>query len=200
MNSVRTSEIVNLFNRWLKRYSPPLNIKSNPEAINDEVNSLLGVLVKYSPMQEYKAYLAKVFDQLEYQMKTRAWPTKGELGAVCVNVKKENLHLYSDPEAPRPEPRSEAEIYAKVMQAGGTVPETWLIGQRAEELVATGIVDPQLLKKYRLGVYHQRASLYGQSAAERWWVSTFGSEPIPNRGSATPPNDPVIPARTKEGA
>lgn len=200
MIDTRTNEIGIAFKRWLERYSPPLNIRNNSRAVDDEANALFGVLLKLAPNRGYNAFLETVFDQLEYQMKTRTWPTKNELGAACSNVRKENKHSYRDADEPRQKAISEADRIAQKMLDGGPVPETWLYGKRADELLATGFVDDHHLGQYKQVAYNSRANLYGQTSAEQWWMSKFGSEPVPDPAHATPRHGTKLSTRMQEEA
>ena len=165
MTAIRTAEITGLLTRWLERYTPPAQIRENERAQQDEAQALLAVLLRFAPQTGYGDFVAKAFDQLEYQMKTRAWPTKGELGAVCSNLRKE---------APRAtditgnaDMTAEA-ITARRMQRGEPVGEGWLYGRAAVELIAAGLVDRETMTRYRSLAFFARKDLYGEAAAKAW--------------------------------
>lgn len=82
----RTAEIFAMLERWLRRFSPPIAMRDNAEAQQDEVESLGSVLVRFAPQTSPAQWVKTVLDRLEYGMKTRAWPTKGELAEVCTSM------------------------------------------------------------------------------------------------------------------
>jgi hypothetical protein len=162
--TMRSAEISGLLTRWLERYTPPAQIRDNQRAQQDEAEALLAVLLRFAPQADYGAFVARALDQLEYQMKTRAWPTKGELGAVCSNMRKD---------APRPDDLTGPDmapeaITARRMERGETVGEGWLYGRSAVELIATGAVTRETMERYRSAAYLSRKALYGEAAAAAW--------------------------------
>jgi hypothetical protein len=87
--SVRTEIIHGILSRWLDRYSPPVAMKDNRQAIQDEAEALLRVLLRFAPKEGYEGWVADALDRCAYGMKTRAWPTVGDLGAACSNLRKD---------------------------------------------------------------------------------------------------------------
>jgi hypothetical protein len=87
--SVRTETIHGILSRWLDRYSPPQGMKDNPQAIQDEAEALLRVLLRFAPREAYDMWVRDALDRCAYTMKTRAWPTVGDLGAACSNLRKD---------------------------------------------------------------------------------------------------------------
>lgn len=163
--SIRSTEITGILTRWLERYSPPANIRDKPRAQQDEAEALLSVLMRFAPQAEYVPWVEKALDQLEYQMKTRAWPTKGELGSVCSNLRKETRQQVTDATQPDRDPAS---VAARRMEAGEPVGEGWLYGIEACELIAKGLVSEDRMRAYRSAMFHARKSTYGEAAALSW--------------------------------
>ena len=159
MTAFRKTEIASQLTRWLERYSPPMSIKDNPRAQQDEVESLLRVLLKFAPASDYTPWVNHALDRLEYQMKTRAWPTKGELGAVCSNIRKE------DPAAAPTWSLDTYEIHAKRIRAGDPVGDAWLYGRQALELIERGLVSEQDLKPGRSGLFFAMREAWGEDRA-----------------------------------
>lgn len=164
MSTLRKAEIQGMLARWLERYSPPSQIRDNNRAQQDEVESLLGVLLKFAPGSDYTGFINRVFDQLEYQMKTRAWPTKGEVGAVCSNLRKEmpkaeQTSLDTD--------MSDAGIFARQMARGESVPVGALYGIVACEMIARGLVDEATMRAYRSNWFFARQRVYDEDRARR---------------------------------
>lgn len=162
MTAMRTAEITGLLTRWLERYSPPSQIRDNQRAQQDEAQALLAVLLRFAPQAGYAEFVARAFDQLEYQMKTRAWPTKGELGAVCSNLRKETVKAV---DLTGGDDMSPASINARRMQRGEPVGEGWLYGTNACDLIATGLVDEATMTRYRSGAFLARKATYGEATA-----------------------------------
>lgn len=164
MTALHRAEISQILLRWLERYSPPSAIKDNPRAQQDEVDSLLAVLVKFAPHDEAGPWVRRALDQLEYQMKTRAWPTKGEVGAVCSNLRKQKAAATPvDALDMRPEA-----VTARRMHRGEGVGESWLWGRLACDLAASGLIDADLMGRYRSAAFLARREAYGEADALTW--------------------------------
>ena len=166
MSTMRTAEIRGLLERWLERYSPPRSLDGNARAQQDEAQALLGVLSRFAPQVDYADFCGRAFLQMDYQMKTRAWPTTGEFGAVCSKLRKEAGKAGADqgegvslvPEV----------VTAELMRKGKPVGEGWLYGVNACAMIATGLVDQGTMRAYRSGAFFARKSLYGEAAALVW--------------------------------
>lgn len=81
--TARTDELSERFTEWLDRYSPPRHMATNPKAMQAEADALLGILARYAPREGYAAWVVEILDRLSSGMKTRAWPTVGEMTEVC---------------------------------------------------------------------------------------------------------------------
>jgi hypothetical protein len=165
MSNFHKSEVSAVLARWLERYSPPMAIKENARAQQDEVEALLSVLLRFAPKNEPGPWVRRALDKLEYQMKTRAWPTKGELGAVCSNMRKEgdtggSTAIVVD--------MSDCAVAGRKMQRGDPVSASWLYGRMACELIAGRFVDEETMTKYRSGAFFARRDVYGEKAALAW--------------------------------
>lgn len=167
MTDARTREIKDRLDGWLGRYTPPKAIRSNPEAVKQELMSLLRIMLKYAPTEGYERWCQQAFDACSEIMKTRAWPTANELGSACIGLRKEaqgSAHYgYS-----RPEARTAAEITAGKIAQGEAVGEGWLYGILACELIANKLVSQSDMTRYRSAAYHNRCQMYGEDAALNW--------------------------------
>ena len=161
MSSLRTAEVSQILSRWLDRYSPPLSMKDKPRAIQDEAEALLRVLLKFAPQDGYAGWINRALDQLEYQMKTRAWPTKGELGSVCSNMRKE-AHEAGGSVAWVLDP---VEIAAKRINDKGMVGDEWIYGKRALELTSRNLVTEGQLNEYRSTLFFNMKETWGEDKA-----------------------------------
>ncbi|NBT33510.1 MAG: hypothetical protein EBT13_16865, partial [Rhodobacteraceae bacterium] len=128
-------------------------------------DALLSVLLKFAPKSEAGPWVRNALDKLEYQMKTRAWPTKGELGAVCSNLRKEAPRIDGDATGPDMTPEA---INGRRMMKGEPVGESWLYGVLACELIAGRHVDEATMTAYRSGAFFARREMYGDEAAKAW--------------------------------
>lgn len=166
MTAMRTAEISGIFTRWLERYSPPAHMRDNSRAQQDEVTALLGVLLRFAPENGYMDFLAKVIDQIELQMKTRAWPTKGEICAVCIDVRKSLQQSQMD--KTNSVNMTDVAIAARRMHRGEPIGENWLYGINACELIRRDLVDQNTLDSYRRGAFLERRASYGEAEALKW--------------------------------
>ena len=161
MSSLRTADISKTLSRWLDRYSPPMSMKDKPQAIQDEAEALLRVLLKFAPREGYDGWINRALDQLEYQMKTRAWPTKGELGSVCSNMRKDAAALVQgevwvlDP----------AVIAGKRIEAKTPIGDEWIYGKRALELVQRNLATEGQLNEYRSTLFFDMKATWGEDKA-----------------------------------
>lgn len=169
MTSLRNAEIAKHLNDWLfsGRYNPPRDFRGNERAEQAEAEALLGVLLKFAPQVDPSPFIKRVLDQLEYQMKVRVWPNKGELGAVCANIRKEAPPSDSAGSG-REVDMTDAAVTARKMQAGLPVGEGALWGSLAVEIAARGLIDADTMRRYRSGAFLARKTAYGEASALAW--------------------------------
>lgn len=160
--SIRHAEIAKALTQWLESYSPPRNLAGNPEGLQRESERLLSVLTKFAPQDGYNGWVASVLDQCAYQMKTRAWPTVGELGAACSNARK-SMPVTTTQTAFDP-----YELNANRMKAGEHVGEGYLYGREAVEMIARRLIDQETMTRYRSAAFLTRKQLYGEASALEW--------------------------------
>lgn len=161
--NLRQAEIAQALTRWLDRYSCPQHLREKPEAAQAEAEKIAGVLSKMAPSTEVQPFLNRVFDALDYQMKTRAWPTVGEVAAVCSNIRKEVTFTSEPTEAKTP-----MEIVSAKMERGESVGDGWLWGRDAVDLIRAGKVTREVMEKYRSAAFFARKDTYGEDAALAW--------------------------------
>jgi hypothetical protein len=166
--SLRKVEIAQALSNWLDRYSCPMHLREKPEAAQKEAEALAGVLTRFAPNEEFQPFLNRVFSQLDYQMKTRAWPTVSEMGAACSNVRKESRHGNSQGDTGLDVDMRPEAITARAMLAGKPVGEGWLYGRSAVDMIAAGLIDKDTMDRYRSGAFFARKDLYGEEKALEW--------------------------------
>lgn len=163
--SIREAEIANCLSRWLDRYAVPVHLRDKPEASQAEAESFARTLCKFAPAMDYITFLNQVFNQVDFQARTRFWPTVGELGAACSNVRKGTKLLHQPADAP--DLRSVA-IIARKMTRGESVGDGFLWGIAAVELIAERLVNEATMRNYRITALNYRKAAYGEKAALRW--------------------------------
>lgn len=163
--NIRTETIAKIFQSWLKRYSPPRMMADDAETQKAERDTLLRVLLHFAPQADYDSWTHRALDKLEYQMKTRAWPTKGELGSVCSNLRKDGAASGAIPASDWV--LDPVKIAAKRMNAGDGVGDDWLYGVLCVRLMAAGEVSQDTLRKYRSSYFFSLKDSLGDEAAAR---------------------------------
>jgi hypothetical protein len=126
--------------------------------VQDEADALLRVLLKFAPAEGYSSWVDHALEKCAYQMKTRAWPTQGELGAVCSNIRKET------PSAPLPV-TDDVERMASRIRQGMPVGDGWLYGRGAVEMINRGLVTESDLSGYRSGLFFEMREVWGEAQA-----------------------------------
>lgn len=86
--SIREAEIAKYLTSWLDRYAVPIHLRDKPETTQAEAECLARILCQFAPETDYVPFLKNLFDEVDLQMKTRAWPAVGEVGAVRSNLRK----------------------------------------------------------------------------------------------------------------
>ena len=162
--NMRDTDISHRVNEWLDRFSVPAHLKDKATAAQQEAEAILRMFLRYCPRDEYVPFLNRVFDQIDYQKKTRYWPTPQEVGAVCVNILKDN----PKPGTSIDRDMSTEAIMARRMERGDPVGEGFLYGRAAVDLIATGLVSRETMEAYRKGAFWNRAGIYGQEQAREW--------------------------------
>lgn len=158
--SMKHTEIAQVLTRWLERFTPPVSIRDNQRAAQDAADALLRTILRFAPHSDYTPWVHNVLDRVEYQMKTRAWPTVNEVGAVCSNLRKES-------------PKADGaawtldrfEIAAKRIREKQPVGDNWIYGPDAHELVTRGLATESDLDAYRSGLFFRLKDAWGPDRA-----------------------------------
>lgn len=187
---IRDQAITEEFMNWLGRYSPRFAIRENERAMADEVNALMRILLKFAPTTDYLSWLQKITDQLDFQMKSQTWPTVAEVGAVCVNIAKDKPKGGTAVEYVFDSYR----INAARMEKGEGVPEGFIFGREAVEMVKRGLLSPDTLRRYRTGWFLNAKSVYGEEEALRMEREMLrkhdAAEGVWSREPSPPPEKP----------
>lgn len=164
----RQIEITTALTEWLDRYSCPSNLRDKPKAAQAEAEALAAVLLRYAPSSEYQPFLNRVFSKLDYQLKTRAWPTVSEIATVCDNTRNDAARggqMLQDGGGKDMRPCA---IAARCMNEGKPVAEGWLYGRNAVEMIAESLIDQDTMTRYRSSAFLRRKDLYGEGPALAW--------------------------------
>jgi hypothetical protein len=159
----RRTEIATTLKRWLDRYSPPAAMKDKPQAMADEIDAMMRQLLRFAPQTGYGDFVAEVLERVEAGMRTRAWPTVGEVGVVAGAMRKERGG--ENRVADATVAFDEYEIAAKKMRAGDAVGQQYIYGPKAKELEARGFVDDATFRKYRSSLFFSLRGMYGGDRA-----------------------------------
>lgn len=162
--NVRTETIAKTFAAFLDRYSPPQAIRGRDDLEKVERDGLLRVLLKFAPRDGYDRWVDRALDKLEYQMKTRAWPTKSELGSVCSNLRKDTAQSEGVEAPPMKTPH---QIMADRISNGKPIGDEWLYGRRAVELLTAGLVGRDDMRRYRSQLYFSMKDVWGEDVARQ---------------------------------
>jgi len=152
----RNEAIAEELRRWLERYSPPLSLRANPRAMQDETTALLKILVRKAPNEGYLQWCQDVFEECSKLMKTRAWPTVNELGSACSAMARRGGNIPNalwemDPLA----------LAARRIKSGEPVGDGYIYGHLAHQLLTAGMVTEDDLKPYRSGLFFMMKDAWG---------------------------------------
>jgi len=187
--STRTEGLTEEITLWLDRYSPRRALQSNEQAMAAEINALMRVVLKMAPITDYTRWLERVTTQLDFQMKTSAWPTVSEVGAACSNINK-SVALGSQRKGVM---KSPPEIMAARMNAGEDVGDGWIYGRGAVEVMRTGQVSQETMRKYRSALYFAFKDFYGEDIAkarEADWIARHEAAESLEAASDMPKGEP----------
>lgn len=80
---VATADISMRVTRWLTRFSPPKQIASIPQAMQDDADALLRIFLDHAPDDGWQDWFDDALRRLEAGMTTRSWPAPGEVVRAC---------------------------------------------------------------------------------------------------------------------
>lgn len=163
----RAEALTDEFMNWLGRYSPRIVLRANERAMADEVNALMRVIMKFAPASNYLAWLSRVTEQLDFQMKTQSWPTVSEIGAVCSNIAKERPGNSGQNGKPVDYVFDSYHINSQRMKNGEAVPEGYVFGREAVEMVRRGLMTMDVMRDYRSTWFFKMKDVYGEVEARR---------------------------------
>lgn len=150
---MRTDAISDQLHSFLERYSPPRNLAGNERALQAELDELLRVLLTIAPTANgYVEWTIGTLRTLSERMQTRSWPTVGELYKVAMERRPKPFKTIKIGAAESDRSHN-VQIMARRMKSGEAVGEEWLYGRCALELVASGLVSDETLRKYQSALW-----------------------------------------------
>ncbi|MDX5416060.1 MAG: hypothetical protein LPK88_07040 [Alphaproteobacteria bacterium] len=159
--SLHDTDISQRLERYLARRAMPRRLEGKPEAQDDELRALVSAVRRFAPAGKLHEWWPKLEDALVDECTTPAWPTEREIRAAAQAVNRDT----SGGSAPVFDTH---EIMGRRMERGDAVPESFLYGREAVEMIARGLVDEVTMRKYRSAAYFRRKDLYGETEAQRW--------------------------------
>lgn len=166
----RTEEIVeSKLAAYLDRRTPPRQIQNNPAAQDDEMASILRVLLRYRPGGNLDEWWRRVEDGLAQSCETYSWPLPKHFAKAAEGASKQ---ARSDEPAAAWEV-DPVKVMADRMNAGDPVGEGWFYGDKALLLENSGRVPAETMKAYRSAAYFRRVhrkrdGAEDRSAADAW--------------------------------
>ena len=189
--STRSDALTDEFTEWLDRYSPRRALQSNESALAAEITALMRVILSMAPDKDYLEWLEKVTSGLDRQMKTSAWPTVSEVGAVCSNINKHNALNSGKSNEFKLDP---IKINADRMNRDESIGDGWLYGRNCIELMKSGRVTQETLRRYRSALYFSAKDVGGEDYARKMevnWVARHDeAESLDRKIQAVPSGEP----------
>jgi hypothetical protein len=154
----------------LRRYRAPEHLSD--DAMRDEVNLLVEDINQLIPNEQTESDLRLLFAQINTAIRRRhgaqSWPPAKIFiatteDAVVEAAKKKTASVPAGTSSLDP-----YEIISAKMRAGEPVPEGYLWGREAVQLIARGLIDQTTMEGYRTGAFMARKDQYGAQAAIGW--------------------------------
>lgn len=182
--SNRSEILTEEFKLWLDRYTPRRALLANERAMAAEIKALMKVILSMAPASDFLTWLEKVTNQLDFQMKTAAWPTVSELGSACSNQNKQKA--LQNP-APRGSSLDPVAINSKRMNEGENVGDGWVYGRGAVSIMQAGDVSSETMRRYRSALYFAAKSVHGEEKAQKMeadWIARHDAAESLEQGMA----------------
>ncbi|PRX33970.1 hypothetical protein SAMN05216257_104105 [Meinhardsimonia xiamenensis] len=167
MQAAEKRMVADRLNAWLERYQPPRYLTTD-EALQEEADTLLRVLLRTAPPHGVDLWIGRVLDLLDERARTRAWPMASE-------VKRAGLDARS--QVPVPEGSGcdgdvgswgwSLKVRARRVNEGAGFGEGDLWGRDALEMLRTGAVSQDVIAQRRRELVARWIEVYGEEAARR---------------------------------
>lgn len=158
----RNEWLAGALSRYLDRRTIPQGLKDKPEALRDEAQALVRVLIRLAPVDGYQEWCGDFIDKLAMDAQTRAWPTQGEMQSAAKALRKSAIRPFNAESNAKIDPLA---IAAKRIRDGEAVGDEYLWGRCCVEMQdAHGITDAQLAP-YRSALFFADKALVEESGA-----------------------------------
>lgn len=158
--NLRENFLTGKLRSFLDRRSMPRGLADKPQAIRDELGSLVRCMVRFAPNHDYEDWWVRFEDRLAEDGQTRAWPTEGEIKKAAMSLRGTISRKPAQGDEIDP-----ITIIAKRMNAGEAVGDSCFYGRVAVDLLRSGNVDMATMRKYRSGFYFSAKNVYGEKQA-----------------------------------
>ncbi len=164
MTNLHHSDIAARLKRFLDRRQMPKRLEGKGGAMEDEVRALAAAVAKSAPRDPDR--LAAWWPEFEAALGETGiglWPTEREIKEACKSV------AVSAPALVAVAVEFDTyRIQAARMERGEAVPEPFLYGTEAVELIRRGLVDRETMGRYRSAAFLSRRDTHGEAAALAW--------------------------------
>lgn len=159
--------IADRLNAWLGRYQPPRYLDSE-EAMQEEADSLLRVLLRTAPEHGVDIWIGRVLDLLDERARTRAWPLASEVRRAGLDARAE-MPSPGEPAADRAVGSGgwSLAVRARRVNEGAGYAEADLWGRVAVEMLRSGAVALDVLERRRRECIARWIEVYGEAGARR---------------------------------
>lgn len=144
---MRDEKIQELTLKLLSRLNPPRALTGQAQAIKDEAKFLAKCINRVAPTRELTTWFDEFEDAVLGNLETRTWPTAKELSKAARQIQKARP-VFVDETGDDTWSIDSVKINAKRIQGGFPVGDTWLTGNNARSILATGICSQSDLDRY----------------------------------------------------
>ena len=163
----RVRTITAHLNRFLRQYERPKHLDENTALMEirdmaDEMNNLISASSQASALEER---VDAALRTLRRDYTQRTWPTVGHI--VKAMQAAQSKSITNQQKTPDEWSLDPIQINADRMNAGEPVGDNWIYGRLAINLMASGKVDKQTMRKYRSALYFKAKDVGGEEYAAK---------------------------------
>lgn len=144
---MRDEKIQELTLKLLSRLNPPRALTGQAQAIKDEATFLAKCINRVAPSRDLTTWFDEFENAVLGNLETRTWPTAKELSKAARQIQKARP-VFVDETGDSSWSIDPVKINAKRIKDGFPVGDTWLTGNSARAILATGICNQSDLDRY----------------------------------------------------
>lgn len=165
--TMQSADIASRLKRFLDRKQMPRRLEGKGPAVEDEIRALVSAIARFAPRdaERLRSWWADHFEPVLGELSGGMWPTEKEVADAARQAI--SATRGAAPEGPKLDPM---QITSDRMARGEPVPETYLYGIAAVELIAKRLVTEATMTSCRSGAFLARKEIYGEEAALAWEV------------------------------